>query len=309
MLVFRVLAILFSLLILGLYAFGISGLYDSDPFRFWLLAALGVLVPVFFLLRYWLRLRRRRQWLAKPFPEAYRSILQKQVDFYRLLSPADRKRFEKAVQTFLVDVDITGIDTEVDDRVRVLTAASAVIPIFGFPDWRYRNLREVLIYPGAFNSQNYAQEGPDRNALGMVGTGAMSGKVILSLPALLNGFHREGDGKNTGIHEFVHLLDASDGSFDGVPGLLDKKYVLPWLGMMHREMKRIRRGKSRLRNYGASNKVEFFAVASEYFFERPDELRIHHPKLYHLLKKIFRQDLRRQFSPASLRKLGLSRKE
>ena len=73
---------------------------------------------------------------------------------------------------------------------------------------------------------------------------------------------------------------------------------------MHREMKRINRGKSKLRTYGATNKAEFFAVASEFFFERPDELKLHYPKLYDMLKKIFQQDLKRQFSPAILRKLN-----
>lgn len=299
----QILGWLFGIFILGLYAFGIAGFIETDPLRFWVLASIGLLAPLILIGRYYRQKQAYQKMLAAPFPEIYRQILESEVEFYQKLDAAGKANFIQAMKVFLAEVEITGVETSIDDRVRVLTAASAVIPIFGFQQWKYYHLNEVLIYPGAFNSGTFSQEGPDRNALGMVGTGPMAGKVILSKPALLHGFQKSSDGHNTGIHEFVHLLDASDGAFDGIPALLDKKYVLPWLGLMHREMKRISKGKSKLRDYGASNKVEFFAVASEFFFERPDELQLHYPKLYDLLKKIFQQDLKQQFSPTTLRKI------
>ena len=297
------LSYLFGILILGLYGYAILPLRTTEPGRFFFLLALALVPLIFF---FWFRFRKKRkevQALNQPFPEAWRTRLEQSVPFYQKLDPAQKTDFEQQIKLFLHDTQITGVNTEVDAETQLWVATSAVIPIFGFKDWRYRNLREVLIYPSAFKSENYAQEGSGRNALGMVGTGAMSGKMILSKPALVNGFLKRGDGRNTGIHEFAHLLDASDGEYDGIPHLLDQQYVLPWLGLMHREMKRIQRGKSKLRPYGATNKAEFFAVASEFFFERPDALKLHYPKLYALLEKVFRQDLRRQFSPGILRKL------
>lgn len=293
----------FGLLILALYTYAIFPLRLSDPGRFYFLLAI-IFIPLLGYLVFRFRKKRKEaEALRQPFPDQWRTELEATVPFYQKLSSEEKNRFEQAIKSFLHSTSITGINTEVDESTRLWVATSAVIPIFGFKDWRYRNLNEVLIYPSAFKSDNYAQEGPGRNALGMVGTGPMSGKMILSKPALVNGFVKAGDGRNTGIHEFAHLLDASDGEYDGIPHLLDQQYVLPWLGLMHREMKRIQRGKSKLRPYGATNKAEFFAVASEFFFERPDELRLHYPKLYDLLEKVFRQDLRRQFSPAILRKL------
>jgi Mlc titration factor MtfA (ptsG expression regulator) len=263
-----------------------------------------MLLPLlsFFLIRF-RKKQKEQKALRQAFPQEWRSKLEIRVPFYKNLTPEEKSRFEKQVQAFLYRTRITGINTEIEDDTRLWIATSAIIPIFGFKDWQYRNLQEVLVYPGSFKSDDFAQKGPDRSTLGMVGTGPMRGKMILSKPALVNGFIKNSDGYNTGIHEFVHLLDGSDGDFDGIPHLLEQKYVLPWLGLMHREMKRIQKGKSKLRAYGATNKAEFFAVASEFFFERPDELRLQYPKLYNLLRRIFRQDLSRQFSPAILRKL------
>lgn len=298
-----ILGYIFGLLILGLYVYAISPLRSAEPTRFYFLLVI-VFVPliVFWRLRFRKKSKKARA-LKAPFPRQWRAQLEEQVPFYRELAPEEKKRFERAIKSFLHDTRITGINTEVEETTRLWVATSAVIPIFGFKDWRYRNLREVLLYPGTFQSDTYAQEGPDRNALGMVGTGAMRDQMILSKPALINGFAKSSDGRNTGIHEFAHLLDGSDGDFDGIPHLLDQQYILPWLGLMHREMKHIKKGKSKLRAYGATNKAEFFAVASEFFFERPGQLKLHYPKLYALLEKVFQQDLRRQFSPAILRKL------
>lgn len=106
-----------------------------------------------------------------------------------------------------------------------MVAASAIILIFGFIEWEYDNLGEVLIYPDRF-SKSFDMEGHNRNVLGMVGTGVMSGIMILSRKALLSGFSNAKDGHNTAIHEFVHLIDAQDGMFDGITSLLDKQYIV-----------------------------------------------------------------------------------
>jgi Mlc titration factor MtfA (ptsG expression regulator) len=126
----------------------------------------------------------------------------------------------------------------------------------------------------------------------MVGTGYMDGKMILSKKALHHGFKNETDKKNTAIHEFVHLIDKMDGEIDGVPEvLLEKQYILPWLDLMDQKIKEINKGKSDINAYGGTSKIEFFTVASEYFFERPKLLSKKHPELYKLLEQIFKQDM------------------
>src|SRR5690606_14485790 len=93
---------------------------------------------------------------------------------------------------------------------------------------------------------------------------------------------------NTRIHEFVHLIDKMDGHTDGVPEILLKhQYALPWLNLIHKKMEAINDDKSDIRQYGGTSQAEFFAVAAEYFFERPDLLKRKHPQLYKMMEMCF----------------------
>ena len=225
------------------------------------------------------------------FSEQWRNTLNQSVTFYKKLPSKEKELFEYKVHEFLHNVQITGIETDLSDKDRLLIAASAVIPIFAFPEWKYKNLDEVLLYPNTFNL-NYDTEGKDRNILGMVGTGAMERKMILSKRALHLGFKNETDKKNTAIHEFIHLIDKADGQVDGIPAaLLERQYVIPWVDMIERKIELILAQKSDINPYGGTSRIEFFAVISEYFFERPRLLKRKHPKLYEILCEIFEQDL------------------
>jgi len=144
-----------------------------------------------------------------------------------------------------------------------------------------------LLYPDSFDHE-FEQQGNGRNILGMVGSGAMNHMMILSQFELRQAFTNKTGKNNTAIHEFVHLVDKTDGDIDGVPeALMNKKYVIPWLQLMQKEMAMIRDDRSDIDPYGTTNEAEFFAVVSEYFFERPDLLKSKHPELYALLLKIF----------------------
>lgn len=241
-------------------------------------------------------IRRRAALRRKPFPPAWESILNREVPFFRALDEPEKARFREEVQLFLNEKRITGIKTSVDDTVRVLVAASAIIPIFGFPGWEWDQISEILIYPSTFNDQYEMGREQDHDVLGMVGSGAMNRMMILSKPDLLRGFRLPQDKKNVGIHEFVHLLDKSDGAVDGVPDVgLPAKAVGPWLKFVHEEMARIQRGQSDIKPYGLTNEGEFFAVASEYFFEGPEKMKRKHPELYGMLERIFHQDPQSRF--------------
>ena len=132
--------------------------------------------------------------MQQPFPDQWEQILRAHVAFFKALDDAGKARFRQLVQIFLDEVRITGIRTEVDETIRVLVAASAAIPIFGFHDWEYHRLREVLIYPDAFDDAYQSRGGSDEHILGMVGLHHLSGVMILSKPALLAGFdHQSGN--------------------------------------------------------------------------------------------------------------------
>jgi Mlc titration factor MtfA (ptsG expression regulator) len=220
----------------------------------------------------------------------YNSLLENQVAYYQKLDAAGKVKFEELVNNFLNDTRIEGVGTEVTELDRVLIASSAVIPIFGFPGWKYKNLTNVILYPDTFDGE-FQFEGGNRNICGMVGSGYMNGQMLLSRAALAKGFSKSADKENTAIHEFVHLLDKSDGATDGIPeNLIAHEYVAPWLHMMHEEMRRIETGQSDINPYALTNEAEFFAVASEYFFEKPDQFAIKHPDIYRQLCMIFAQD-------------------
>lgn len=231
--------------------------------------------------------RKRSKKTTTPFPATYRVLLNANVAFYNRLDSERRINFENRVQHFLSTTRITGIKTTVEDIDRVLIGASAIIPIYAFPCWEYVNLREVLLYPETFG-KNFEMEGGDRVIMGMVGNGPMQQVMILSRSALREGFSNKTDKANTAIHEFVHLVDKTDGEVDGVPEvLMQHKYVLPWLDLVHENIKEIMKNRSDINPYGATSKPEFLAVAAEYFFERPDLLKRKHPELYGMLENIF----------------------
>jgi Mlc titration factor MtfA (ptsG expression regulator) len=223
-------------------------------------------------------------------PADFRDLLAKHVSFYRAFDDAGKARFENKIKEFLGYIRITGVDTPVEDLDRLLVASSAVIPIFGFPEWRYYNLRDVWLYADSFNADNYSTKGKGRDVLGMVGEGPMQMLMVLSKPALRQGFEDHTGTENAGIHEFVHLLDKEDGAVDGLPeALLKRQYALPWLQLMADNIAAIKAGQSDINIYGAKNKAEFFAVAAEYFFEQPKLFKERHPELYELLTRIFNQ--------------------
>lgn len=230
---------------------------------------------------------KKKTIIAGPISDEYKLMLSAQVPFYQQLNENNKREFGNRVQRFLVQTKITGVNTNVEDLDKVLIAASAIIPIFNFPGWEYVNLHEVLLYPDSFNHE-FEQEGSHRSVIGMVGSGALNHVMILSQHELRQAFINKTGKDNTAIHEFVHLVDKTDGDIDGVPAfILDKKYIMPWLELMQKEIKMIMENRSDINPYGATNEAEFFAVVSEYFFERPKLLKEKHPELYELLEKIF----------------------
>jgi Mlc titration factor MtfA (ptsG expression regulator) len=226
-----------------------------------------------------------------PTPKKWQAILSEKVNFYRNLDGQQRMQFEADIQRFLGTIRISGVQVNVGLADRLLIASSAVIPLFGFPAWSYQNLDEVLLYPGSFD-RDYVINSKKEVITGMVGSGAMEGKMILSKPSLHLGFDIANDKKNVGIHEFVHLFDKETGAIDGIPpGFEERAYSLPWLDFVQKKTNEIIANKSDINDYGATNRQEFFAVASEYFFERPHLLMDKHPKLYDTLTKVFNQDM------------------
>ncbi|UII27671.1 zinc-dependent peptidase [Fulvivirga maritima] len=265
-------------------------LYSDDISLLPVVAAFCLIAAYLLFYRLTRSVRKRNKLIKLEFSQEWRDILNDKVKFYRGLTEKDKSKFEREINIFISEKLITGIETDITDTDRLLVASSAIIPVFAFPNWNYDDLTEVLIYPNSFNHE-YQLEGKGRNISGMVGNGVMNGKMILSKKDLHYGFEYPQSKSNVGIHEFVHLIDDSDGSIDGIPGLLmEHSYAQPWLEALQREIEKIRKNKSDINAYGGTSKEEFFPVISEYFFQRPRLFKRKHPKLYKMMNKVFRQD-------------------
>jgi Mlc titration factor MtfA (ptsG expression regulator) len=230
------------------------------------------------------RQRRRRRALAGPFPEEWRVLLERRYDHYLRLPPDLRARFEDDVRILLAETRITGIQVEATDELRLMVAASAVTLSVGWPDYEWRGLTEVLLYPQDFG-RDYSFEARD-----LAGQAHAWGTVILSVPSLRESFAHPDDGFHVGLHEFAHLLDMEAGHADGLPGGFPRGIEREWLELVGAEMERLRHGRSVIDSYGSDEPQEFWAVAVEAFFELPLEVRRHHRRLYEILRDYFRQD-------------------
>lgn len=256
------------------------------PHLYWFLAmAIGLPFALYYLLMR--KARKRKKLLSQDFPCEWETILQEKVAFYNNLNEEDQCRFKQQIQIFLGEHPITGIQIKVDDELRLLVAASALIPVFQYPHWEYTRLSEVIVYPRHFN-EDFDFKKKTAQMLGLVGIG---NALVVSKPALYRAFRDPSRLEHVGIHEFAHKIDQEDGVIDGVPALLmDKKTRQQWETLMKQEMLNISRGYSDINPYGVTNEAEFFAVVSEYYFQHPQQLSINHPQLFEVLSKIYGQD-------------------
>jgi len=267
---------------------------------------------------------RRQLWGRRPFPSAWRSILRRRVPLYRQL-PADLQlQLRRRILEFLAEKPFLGCGgLVVTDEMRVTIAAQACLLRLNHGGPLFPELRQVLVYPGAFvvDRVNAAPGGvlrEERRAL--AGESWQQGQVILSWQDVLDGARIPDDGHNVVLHEFAHQLDQETGTANGAPLLGSRAAHARWAGVMSREFAalqaRIRaREEARERaqsgwswlgsapepvpapddlisDYGATNEAEFFAVVTEVFYEQPRALAGRHPELFALLRDYYRVDPR-----------------
>lgn len=236
----------------------------------------------------WRQLRRSRV-RRRPFPAAWRDILRRRMPAYARL-PADLQlQLKKHVQVLLAEKPFIGCaGLEVDDEMRVLIAAQASLLQLNRRAGGFPNLRQVLLYPGAFV---VAREVPD--AVGLVrderrvlaGESWHQGQVILSWDDVVAGAADPEDGRNVVIHEFAHQLDSETGPPNGAPLLGRRERYARWAAVLQAAFNdlhaRLAQGEPCVLDaYAATSPAEFFACASEVFFERPAALAAEQPALY-----------------------------
>lgn len=241
------------------------------------------------------RFLRRRKLVHRPFPDEWRRTMQRCVPFYSRLDEEGKRRFENDVRFFLTEQRIYGLRGEkAEERIKVLVASSAAILSHGLPDWEWPSLRDIVIYPTAFDDEYEIDH--RKHIIGMV---HHQGPIVFSARDLKHGFCQPRDGLNVGLHELAHVMDMQDGRADGIPDGMEWAATAPWVEVMADRLKAIRgrRGPRTLRSYAGKNEAEFFAVAVEVFFEQPEKLLARDEELYSMLSAYFKQDPARPDAP------------
>ena len=251
---------------------------------------------------HWLRDHRRTELRERPFPPEWETLVAANVAHYRMLNNLDRTELCALTQVFLEEKQWEGCGgLDLTDEIRVTIAAQACLLLLGIPHDYYRNVESILIYPstvvlperqpGVFERI----DGPVEASVPLLGQAFTRGPVILVWDAVLRGARHPEKGHNVVYHEFAHKLDMLDGAADGTPILIDRDRLAEWVAVCSREFLRLRRlaetgQKTFLDAYGATNEAEFFAVATEEFFDRPLALQQHAPDLYDVLRAYYNQD-------------------
>ncbi len=247
----------------------------------------------------WWRNWRRRRILARPFPAEWEALLQRFVWHYPRLSDDERQKLRQLVQVFVNEKYWEGCKgLLVDDAMRVTIAGHACLLTLGFGGLFLDEPQTVLIYPDQYvaEGKTHLPGGVVTETLGVrLGEAWQRGPVILSWSSIQRDVAHPHDGHNVVLHEFAHVLDMLNFHVDGTPPLKDSGEYSNWNDVMvaeyHRLIDDTQRGRATLLDeYGATSPVEFFAVATECFFEQPLLLQNRHARLYNLLRDFYRQD-------------------
>ncbi len=239
------------------------------------------------------RTARRRQVLAQPFPESWRDILKKSLVPYAGLSDAERQRLHDCVHVLMVEKGFEGCGgLTLTDEMRVTIAGQACLLLVGHTAMTYPKLKTILVYPS-----HYIVRGDEGHSV-RLGESWQRGVVVLAWDSVKGGARNFDDGHNVSLHEFAHQLDQEDGAADGAPLLGEASAYRSWAQCLGREyqrfQKRVKSGrKTVIDPYGATNPAEYFATATEAFFEKPETLARKRPELFDELQQYYKVDPRR----------------
>lgn len=242
--------------------------------------------------------RRRRAALDAPFPIESRDFLETEMVHWRWLSDDERTRLERRIKGFLFDKRFewsNGLERSVE--IETIVAASACLLILGLDKAYFRDVGSIIMYPSSIVVKG-RRSSPDVQGLEttaivpILGEAALHGPVILAWDSAKKSATSPDTGHNVIYHEFAHKIDMADGISDGAPPMHQENRAR-WAEVCTREYELLRSGENRhpfLDPYAAANASEFFAVATEFFFDMPMDMAHHKPYLYAVLEEFYRQD-------------------
>ncbi len=259
----------------------------------------ALVVAGFLLYRSWRNWSHGRL-LAAPFAQEWQKILARNNAVYSRLSDQERERLHQLIKLFLNDKTFYGCaGLEVTDEIRLTIAAEACLLLLHRQGSVYPGLTAILVYPSGFSArreEHYDDGTVSNEAHHMLGESWDNGRIVLAWDAAARGASDFTDGENVILHEFAHQLDSLSGDTNGAPVLRNNSYR-SWARVFSENFEdlqdRVMKGQPTvIDDYGATNPAEFFAVATETFFEEPDALHKHRPELFEELRLFYRCDPR-----------------
>lgn len=260
-----------------------------------------IAVPAALVLYWHLRRRRRERRRSvlgsQPLPPEYRRILEQKVHLYRRLPDDLKHELHGHVQVFLDEKNFIGCNgMDISDEVRLTVAGYACLLLLGRKPSYFPGFTSILVYPDTFVSTEVSYDGlvEVHEESHRAGESWHRGPVVLSWSDILDGA-ASNDGFNVILHEFAHKLDEEDSDTDGAPILHDDSHYEEWAEVLTREFgaleERVWDGENDvLDDYALDSPPEFFAVATESFFEKPREMQSQLPDLYEQLRRYYRVD-------------------
>jgi Mlc titration factor MtfA (ptsG expression regulator) len=249
--------------------------------------------------RWYLRRVRRKRLMAAPFPPEWEAIIARNVPLYARLPASLKHQLHGHIQVLLAEKHFEGCGGLImTDEIKVTIATQAGILLLNRKPRYYPGLDSILVYPSTFLSENIRYLGGRVYVEGKaahLGESWQRGALVLAWDSVKRGGMDVSDGQNVVLHEFAHQLDQEDGSADGAPVLERGTQYAAWARILHKEYERlqstVRSGlKTVMDEYGATNPAEFFAVATETFFEKAHAMKKRHPELYDVLKDYYKLD-------------------
>ncbi|MBD2434404.1 MULTISPECIES: zinc-dependent peptidase [Fischerella] len=243
--------------------------------------------------------QRRNRLKKRPFPPLWNAIVENNLPIYTRLSPDERRRLQGHVQVFLAEKQFIGCQgLQMTEEMKLTIAAVACLLLLNERGEYFPKLRSILIYPSAYivnetvATSEYVVE---ERRVARLGESWSRDQVVLSWEQVQQDTRNWSDGHNVILHEFAHQLDQEEGKAQGVPILPRKSDYPIWARVMTQAYQQlcndVQRGiKNVMDSYGATNPAEFFAVATETFFEKPQQLLKMHPALYELLQGYYQVD-------------------
>ncbi|MAA65392.1 MAG: hypothetical protein CL581_11510 [Alteromonadaceae bacterium] len=271
---------------------------DANVIALYLLAAIAVIGFAADRLFFYPR-RRQSDIISQAFPDEWRKQLERDMVHYTRLPQDLRKKLEDGVLLLLDRVSFYGCNgVEVTDAMKRLIAAHGALLTCGMRTGYDSGIRTILVYPDGYRAPSHTAEGMVHTTTSdaRLGESWGDGRVVLAWSTLKQEAADPQATSNLAIHEFAHQLDTLDGQADGAPPLSSGEQARNWEAVFSESWERLKAAPTNPHNvldpYGATNPAEFFAVATEAFFQSPQALQTHEPHLYDCLKGFY------QLSPA-----------